>query len=106
MKKMTKVSIVSLLLISAIVFGALKTVHTIDAESCTNCGLCEETCPEGAISAGEVDGMDVFIIDPVLCTNCGECVESCPVEAISEVEMEVEAPAIADTTAVVETEAK
>ena len=71
------------------VFAALKSVHDIDADLCTACGLCEETCPEGAISPGEVDGKEVFIIDPVLCTNCGECAESCPVEAIAETQIDL-----------------
>ena len=77
------------LVLTMALFAGLKAVHAIDAESCTNCGLREETCPENAISAGEVDGQEVYIIDPALCTNCGLCAESCPVEAIAEAEVAI-----------------
>ena len=83
MNRKIKIGMVVALFFAVVVFAGLKEVHTIDAESCTACGLCEETCPEGAISPGEVDGVEVFIIDYVLCTNCGECASSCPVDAIS-----------------------
>lgn len=52
-------------------------------EDCTACGICEEECPNNAISEGE----DVFIIDPDLCTEClgffdtQQCAEVCPMEA-------------------------
>ena len=51
--------------------------HKISGE-CTNCGVCEEECPEKAISEKD----DKRVIDPEKCTDCGTCVESCPVEAI------------------------
>jgi ferredoxin len=49
-------------------------------EDCINCGACEDECPNGAISMGEV----IFVIDPLLCTECvgfsGEqmCALACP----------------------------
>ncbi len=51
----------------------------IISDECTNCGVCEEECTEGAISEKD----DKRVIDPEKCTDCGNCVEGCPVEAIS-----------------------
>lgn len=52
--------------------------HVINDE-CTNCAVCEEECPEEAIS----EKNDKRVIDAGKCTDCGACVESCPVDAIS-----------------------
>lgn len=57
---------------------SLHLVAVVDAESCTECGACEEVCPEEAISMN-----DTAIVDQTLCTGCGQCVEECPTEAIS-----------------------
>lgn len=51
--------------------------HVITDE-CTNCSVCEDECPVGAISEG--DG--VRVIDADTCTDCGACVDACPVDAI------------------------
>jgi ferredoxin len=53
-------------------------MHKIDANLCTNCGLCAGECPVEAITEG--DGTHV-ISDA--CVDCGACVPVCPVEAIS-----------------------
>jgi len=50
----------------------------IDEEACTACGMCEDECPENAIT---VD--DVARVNAKLCTECGACVEICPNDAIS-----------------------
>ena len=89
MSKTLKITAILLLLTSVIVWASVKSVHTIDAETCIGCGECAAVCEFDAISEGEVDGKDVYIIDPVKCTNCGECAEVCPTDAISEVEVEV-----------------
>lgn len=47
-------------------------------DSCTNCGVCEDECPVGAISEGD----DCRVIDADTCTDCGACAEVCPVDAI------------------------
>lgn len=52
-------------------------------DDCTACGLCEEECPNNAISEGE----EIFVIDPDLCTECvgfydsQQCAEVCPMDA-------------------------
>lgn len=46
-------------------------------EKCTACGICEELCPSGAISKGEI-----YKIDGAICLECGRCAEKCPQNAI------------------------
>ena len=50
----------------------------VNVKLCTACGICEEQCPNEAIT---VD--DVAHVDPQKCTECGVCVDECPNEAIS-----------------------
>ena len=50
----------------------------IDADKCTGCESCIESCPSEAIKM--VDGKAV--IDADACVDCGVCVDECPVEAI------------------------
>ena len=45
-------------------------------ESCTNCGLCAQECPEGAI-----DREDYSKIDEAKCISCFRCIRICPVQA-------------------------
>jgi NAD-dependent dihydropyrimidine dehydrogenase PreA subunit len=45
---------------------------------CDGCGLCIETCPEGALYL--MDGLAV--VDADLCRGCEACVGACPREAI------------------------
>jgi NADH:ubiquinone oxidoreductase subunit F (NADH-binding)/(2Fe-2S) ferredoxin len=53
--------------------------YLIDPDSCTQCGLCIDSCPEGAITgeAGEVPQ-----INSDKCVKCAICFETCPAEAI------------------------
>jgi len=51
----------------------------VDADACTGCESCLDSCPVEAIS---MEG-DVAVIDNDTCSDCGACVDSCPVEAIS-----------------------
>ena len=52
-------------------------------EECINCGACEPSCPNTAITAGD----ERYVIDPAKCTECvghfdkSQCVEVCPVDA-------------------------
>jgi MinD superfamily P-loop ATPase len=50
-------------------------VARIDAEKCTQCGLCQEVCRFKAITD--------FRVDPFSCECCGFCYRVCPVEAIT-----------------------
>ena len=50
----------------------------VNEELCIGCGICEESCPFGAIQVE--DGLAVV---GESCTLCGACVESCEVEALS-----------------------
>ena len=51
----------------------------VDAEKCTGCETCVESCPLEAIAMK--DGKAV--IDEETCGDCGACIDACPVEAIS-----------------------
>ena len=46
-----------------------------DAELCTRCGRCVESCPEGALHLCDDDPCPV--VDPELCIGCGECEAVC-----------------------------
>jgi len=54
----------------------------IDEEKCIGCGICETTCPFGAISLKNSKA-----VIGLACTQCGACVDVCPVGAISRVEV-------------------
>jgi len=47
----------------------------INAEKCTQCGLCRELCRWNAVR-------EDFTIDPIDCEGCGVCVYFCPEKAI------------------------
>ncbi len=51
---------------------------TIDHSVCNHCGLCQKSCPFGAITAGK----DSVTVDE-RCTLCGACVNVCPQGALS-----------------------
>jgi len=56
-------------------------VMRVDQELCAGCGVCAETCSNGAINL--VDHRAV--IDEVQCTQCQACVDACPNGAIAAV---------------------
>ena len=57
-------------------------VAQVDAEKCTWCGLCEETCPYAAVDRTEVTGKTVAVVNPAVCKGCGGCAPVCPEDAI------------------------
>jgi carbon-monoxide dehydrogenase iron sulfur subunit len=52
--------------------------YIIDPVLCTNCLVCVEACPTGAIFVHE------DIEYPLICDLCLECVKICPMGAITE----------------------
>ena len=50
-----------------------------DAE-CTQCGLCVEACPDGAVTLVE----DAPVIDAEACVRCGACARACPTGTLAE----------------------
>jgi heterodisulfide reductase subunit A len=57
-------------------------VATVNAEACTWCGLCQETCPYAAITKVTADGREVAAVSPETCKGCGGCAPLCPENAI------------------------
>ncbi len=47
----------------------------IDADKCTQCGLCQEVC--------RFDAIHDYVADPVACEGCGFCAQVCPEGAIT-----------------------
>jgi len=53
-------------------------------EDCINCDVCEDECPNQAISMGP----EIYVIDPEKCTECvghfdePQCQQVCPVDCI------------------------
>ncbi len=51
----------------------------VDAEKCTGCESCVDSCPLDAIEMQD----NLAVVDADTCGDCGACVDACPVEAIS-----------------------
>jgi Fe-S-cluster-containing hydrogenase component 2 len=51
----------------------------VNAEKCTGCETCVDSCPLDAIAMKE----GLAVVDAATCGDCGACVDVCPVEAIS-----------------------
>ena len=49
-------------------------VAVINAERCTQCGLCQDVC--------HFDAINDFKVDSISCEGCGFCFHICPDEAI------------------------
>ena len=50
----------------------------VNHELCTGCGICQDACPQEAITVDSVARVNAD-----LCTDCAICVDECPNEAIS-----------------------
>lgn len=57
-----------------------RKIIKIDQEKCNGCGLCVDTCHEGAIAL--IDGKATLMHEHY-CDGLGDCLPSCPVNAIS-----------------------
>ncbi|NJB67603.1 dissimilatory sulfite reductase (desulfoviridin) alpha/beta subunit [Desulfobaculum xiamenense] len=55
-------------------------VPALDADACSGCGACVETCRENALVIH--DGR-VTAIDRERCLSCGECATACPSDALT-----------------------
>jgi len=55
-------------------------VALVDAELCTACGACVDTCAFDALNLA--DGARQVVVDPVGCLGCGACISVCPSDAL------------------------
>ena len=55
----------------------------VDADTCTACGLCEDTCPEAFEVQEDVAVVKADPVPPDFEEACREAADGCPVEAIS-----------------------
>ena len=58
---------------------------SIDYDSCTECNLCLDICPFGAIEIKESSASKepIVVVDPEKCFGCGLCACGCPAETIT-----------------------
>lgn len=47
-------------------------------EACTECGMCGESCPSGALVAEVNDDQFALTFDHALCVACSQCLPRCP----------------------------
>jgi heterodisulfide reductase subunit A len=50
----------------------------INAERCSGCQICVDTCPFHAIELVQLNGHKVSQVNEIICKGCGTCVAACP----------------------------
>ena len=50
--------------------------------ACSACGLCQNLCPEKALTINHRDHDTVITFQPQKCSSCGLCVHNCPAHAL------------------------
>jgi heterodisulfide reductase subunit A len=57
-------------------------VSHVNEHYCIGCGMCEDSCPYGAIGLVDLEaGGQVSRVQPALCKGCGACAVACPTGA-------------------------
>lgn len=54
----------------------------VNAQECTGCAVCAESCHVHAVYMREENGQDLPFIRADLCIGCGVCAAACPAEAL------------------------
>lgn len=66
---------------------AVRTIIQIDEDKCDGCGICVDSCAEGAIQI--IDGKARLVSDSY-CDGLGNCLADCPQDAITLIDREAE----------------
>jgi heterodisulfide reductase subunit A2 len=78
----------ALTIISKNSYTAEATVAEVNEDLCCGCGICEATCPYGAIERKTkvIDGKERLVSHVIegLCKGCGSCSSACPCGAIEQ----------------------
>lgn len=62
----------------------LNNITKLESVRCTGCGVCQDSCPTGAIGfVVDSEGFRMPAVDDEKCVNCGLCVKKCPVLSLN-----------------------